>query len=65
MLWSDPDKDIRGWGDNDRGVSFTFGEDVLNEFLDKFDLDLVCRAHQVWGRGVSPSSAGYKGLFLV
>ena len=20
LLWSDPDKDIRGWGDNDRSV---------------------------------------------
>jgi serine/threonine-protein phosphatase PP1 catalytic subunit len=21
LLWADPDKDIMGWGDNDRGVS--------------------------------------------
>ena len=25
LLWSDPEKDVHGWGDNDRGVSFTFG----------------------------------------
>jgi len=25
LLWSDPDKDVQGWGENDRGVSFTFG----------------------------------------
>ena len=25
LLWSDPDKDQKGWGENDRGVSFTFG----------------------------------------
>ena len=24
-LWSDPDKDLTGWAENDRGVSFTFG----------------------------------------
>ncbi|KAG1415853.1 hypothetical protein G6F57_023795 [Rhizopus arrhizus] len=24
LLWSDPDKDIVGWSENDRGVSFTF-----------------------------------------
>lgn len=29
LLWSDPDKDIEGWGENDRGVSFTFGGDVV------------------------------------
>ena len=35
------------WGDNERGVSFTFGADVVQKFLHKHDLDLVCRAHQV------------------
>lgn len=47
LLWSDPDKDVSGWGDNDRGVSYTFGADVVRKFLDEHDLDLVCRAHQV------------------
>lgn len=47
LLWSDPDKDIDGWSENDRGVSFTFGGDVVTKFLKKHDLDLVCRAHQV------------------
>lgn len=30
LLWSDPDKDTNGWGENDRGVSFTFGVEVRN-----------------------------------
>ncbi|KAF0733312.1 hypothetical protein AaE_009189 [Aphanomyces astaci] len=47
LLWSDPDPTIRGWGDNDRGVSHTFGPDVVDGFLKRHDLDLVCRAHQV------------------
>lgn len=47
LLWSDPDKDVDGWGSNDRGVSFTFGEDIVGQFLEKHDLDLICRAHQV------------------
>lgn len=47
LLWSDPDKEIDGWGENDRGVSFTFGEDIVAQFLHKHDLDLICRAHQV------------------
>ena len=47
LLWSDPDKEIDGWGENDRGVSFTFGEDIVAQFLNKHDLDLICRAHQV------------------
>ena len=47
LLWADPDKQIQGWGENDRGVSYTFGPDSVTEFLQKHDLDLICRAHQV------------------
>lgn len=37
LLWADPDKDIVGWGENDRGVSFTFGEDVVMQFLRRWE----------------------------
>ncbi|KAJ1409433.1 Serine/threonine-specific protein phosphatase/bi [Sesbania bispinosa] len=47
LLWSDPSSDIQGWGENERGVSYTFGVDRVKEFLQKHDLDLICRAHQV------------------
>lgn len=40
-------KDTMGWGENDRGVSFTFGAEVAAKFLHKHDFDLICRAHQV------------------
>ena len=59
LLWSDPDKDITGWSENDRGVSFTFGPDVVSRFLQKHDMDLICRAHQVrlYGDGSSHADA--------
>ena len=47
LLWSDPGRDVKGWGMNDRGVSYTFGPDRVSDFLTKNDMDLVCRAHQV------------------
>ncbi|KAB2093366.1 hypothetical protein ES319_A02G091300v1 [Gossypium barbadense] len=47
LLWADPDREISGWGENDRGVSYTLGADKVAEFLKKHDLDLICRAHQV------------------
>nr|XP_031840668.1 serine/threonine-protein phosphatase PP1-beta catalytic subunit-like [Nomia melanderi] len=47
LLWSDPDKEVQGWGENDRGVSFTFGPDIVSKFLNRHDMDLICRAHQV------------------
>lgn len=47
FLWADPDPDIRGWEENARGVSYTFGADCVNNFLEQHDFDLVVRAHQV------------------
>jgi len=47
LLWADPDQDISGWAENDRGVSYTFGPDVCANFLRTHDLDLIARAHQV------------------
>lgn len=47
LLWSDPEKDVVGWGESDRGVSYTFGPDIVTEFLARHDMDLICRAHQV------------------
>lgn len=47
LLWADPDKDITGWAESDRGISYIFGSDVVTSFLKKMDMDLICRAHQV------------------
>jgi len=47
LLWSDPENSTKDWGENDRGVSVTFNVKVLEKFLEKNDLDLLCRAHQV------------------
>jgi len=46
LLWSDP-APIEGWAENDRGVSYVFGANVIQDFLEKQDLDLIVRAHQV------------------
>jgi len=47
LLWSDPDNDTNGWAENERGVSYTYGSEVVSAFLKKHELDLICRAHQV------------------
>ncbi len=71
LLWSDPDPEVQGWGDNERGVSYTFGPDVASIFLKKHELDLVCRAHQVqkgsnrvgrggWVRVLREETAGHR-----
>ncbi|VEU35301.1 unnamed protein product [Pseudo-nitzschia multistriata] len=51
LLWADPEPGIEGWDENDRGVSYVFGEDVVEEFVKKHDLDVIVRAHQVVEEG--------------
>lgn len=47
LLWSDPDPKVEGWALNARGISFTYGPDIIKEFLTRHNLDLIVRAHQV------------------
>ena len=51
LTWADPKKQSKNWADNDRGVSFTFSEKALDEFIKKHNIQLVCRAHQVVDNG--------------
>ena len=54
LLWADPKydgRDGKDWGENERGISVTFSANLVEKFLDKFDLDLICRAHQVVENG--------------
>ncbi|PKA50816.1 Serine/threonine-protein phosphatase PP1 [Apostasia shenzhenica] len=47
LLWSNPNKNINGWRKDNKDVSYTFGSDKVGNFLQKHDLDLICRGHQV------------------
>ncbi|KAH9944349.1 phosphoprotein phosphatase PPZ [Epithele typhae] len=47
LLWSDPSDTAVDWEDNERGVSYCFGKAVINDFLLRYDMDLICRAHMV------------------
>ena len=47
LLWSDPDAFINGWGENERGVSYVFGKDILSKFIKSQNIDMICRGHQV------------------
>lgn len=46
LLWSDPSPDAETWEENERGTSYCFGVELTEQFLQKFDFDLLCRAHQ-------------------
>ncbi|KAL5720751.1 protein-serine/threonine phosphatase [Ranunculus cassubicifolius] len=47
LLWEDPDRENNGWGKNKRGVSYTFGGDMVAEFILKHDIHLICRSNQI------------------
>lgn len=51
LTWSDPKKHKQDWEQNDRGVSYTFNENALDNFMNKHKIKLICRAHQVVNNG--------------
>ncbi|CAK0811109.1 unnamed protein product [Prorocentrum cordatum] len=64
FLWADPESEINGWEDNDRGVSYTFGPDTVEGFLKKIDFDVAVRALFAGRRFITLFSApNYCGEF--
>ncbi len=51
LTWADPKRTKDKWEENDRGVSHTFNENALNDFVAAHNIDLVCRGHQVVQHG--------------
>ncbi|KAI5983031.1 Metallo-dependent phosphatase-like protein [Pisolithus albus] len=47
LLWSDPSDTALDWEDNEHGVSYCFGKGVINDFMLRYDMDLICRAHMI------------------
>lgn len=45
-MWSDPALQP-GWIPNDRGVSYTFGQDESEQFLYANNLKLIIRGHEL------------------
>ena len=52
LLWSDPNESLtEDFGSNERNISVTFSKDYVKNFVEKNNLDLICRAHQVVEEG--------------
>jgi serine/threonine-protein phosphatase PP1 catalytic subunit len=60
LLWADPAHNKspqvlnlvpNKWGRNERGSSYVFSEEVVQEFQEKHGLDLIVRGHQVMEDG--------------
>ena len=47
LLWADPDEEM-GWNPNqERGLSYTFGPDVFQDFCERNEIQLVVRGMQL------------------
>ena len=52
ILWSDPDNSTTNdWEESSRGVSFTFKENIVKQFCEKHEIDLIARGHMVVNDG--------------
>ena len=53
LIWSDPEQDmfLEFCNNEDRGISCCFSEKAVENFNNKNDIDLICRAHQVVEEG--------------
>lgn len=47
LLWSDPEHGVVGWAESARGISFTFGKNVVVKFCQDHNIALIVRGHQV------------------
>ena len=56
-LWADP-TDFPGRHPSKRGISTMFGPDITQKFLDKNNLELVVRSHEVKHEGYEYQKGG-------
>ena len=52
LVWSDPQKNARGFQKSDRGTGFLFNDQKLNQFLKRNNLELMIRSHEVCVTGM-------------
>ncbi len=42
LLWSDPRPGKERWGESERGISYCFNAEVVQEFCEKMNIDWIC-----------------------
>ncbi len=45
LLWADINEYRDGWTPSRRGISFEFGNNIVEDFLERNDLKMIVRAH--------------------
>ena len=65
LVWSDPNPDVDTWEENERGTSYCFGLQQVDDFLDRNGFDLICRAHQAVMGGYEFSFPGSQSMITL
>uniref|UniRef100_A0A915L567 Serine/threonine specific protein phosphatases domain-containing protein n=1 Tax=Romanomermis culicivorax TaxID=13658 RepID=A0A915L567_ROMCU len=61
LVWSDPDEDHKGWSQNTRNLSFTFGNDIVLDFCRQMNVAMIVRGHQTkYKKSKSIPRRGYR-----
>jgi len=47
LMWSDPDPDRDGFTPSQRGAGYTFGKDIVHQFLKQNNVQHIVRSHQL------------------
>lgn len=58
LLWSDPDRSVAEWAENDRGVSWTFGVDALHTSSGRTSWTWSCGRTRSWRTATSSLATG-------
>ena len=53
LVWSDPNPESDKWSHSKRNVGISFGKEIVKEFLEHNNLDLIVRAHELENNGYS------------
>lgn len=65
LLWACPERDADGWIEADKGVSYSFGPNIVRKFLDTFGFERLIVGGQVLEEGHEELFDGATGLWTV
>jgi len=45
LIAAEPSTHVKDWGENWRGMSYSFGEIIVSDFLNKYNFKMICRSN--------------------
>ena len=64
-LWSDPSADVKTFQRSPRGTGYLFGSDIVNQFLEDNNLQMIIRGHEFCDDGFNSTFENCLTVFSV